>query len=145
MPAPLLAPLIAVVALAAVAGVLRVQRSRQRRLVGLPLPRGLAGTPPAGLPDILYFTGENCTVCEVAQRPALKRLRELIDDVAIREIDVAHDRGAARSYRVMTLPTTVVLDPAGRATVVNAGFAGEAKLREQVLAARAVAPDSAVA
>jgi hypothetical protein len=38
-----------------------------------------------------------------------------------------------------------VLDPAGRATVVNAGFAGEAKLREQVLAARAVDPQSAVA
>lgn len=107
------------------------------------MPAGLAA--PGGVPDILYFTGENCAVCEVAQRPALQRLGDLIGDIMIREIDVAREGVAARNYRVMTLPTTVVLDPSGRATAVNAGFAGEAKLREQVLAARAVTEATAVA
>jgi hypothetical protein len=92
--------------------------------------------PPAAA-DILYFTGENCTVCHVAQRPAISRLREAITDLAVREIDVAADPQTARTYRVMTLPTTVVLDRLGRAVAVNAGFASDAVLRSQVEAARA--------
>ncbi len=84
-------------------------------------------------------------MCHVAQRPALTRLRELIDDVAIRELDVAVDREAARHPRVMTLPTTVVLDSQGRMTAVNAGFASESVLRDQVAAARRTSARTAVA
>jgi hypothetical protein len=36
----------------------------------------------------------------------------------------------------MTLPTTVVLDPGGRTTAVNAGYASETALRDQVREAR---------
>ena len=142
---PLIAPLAAALILGLAAGALAVQRSRQRRLVGTIRLSGAGVQGEAGTPDILYFTGENCTICHVAQRPALERLRGLIDDVDIREIDVAEDRGAARTYRVMTLPTTVVLDPSGLATAVNAGFAGESTLRDQVLAARAALGHPAVA
>jgi hypothetical protein len=133
----LIAPIVAALVLAIGAGALALQRARQRGLVGS-VVLGPAASPGTGrIPDILYFTGENCTVCHVAQRPALQRLRELVEDVAIREIDVALDRISARAYRVMTLPTTVVLDPSGRATAVNAGFAAESILRDQVVAARA--------
>jgi hypothetical protein len=142
---PLLAPVIAFAVLAVAAGALTLQRSWQRHLVGT----SLLGRAPAGVaasvPDILYFTGEHCTVCHVAQRPALRRLRELIADVDIHEVDVASDPRTARSYRVMTLPTTVVLDRRGRMTAVNAGFATETVLRDQVQAARALPPRSAVA
>ena len=120
--------------LAVVGCVLAWQRHSQRRLVGTVV------APPSGpidaAPDILYFTGPNCTVCHVAQRPALRRLREVLADVTVREIDVAVDPLTARAYRVMTLPTTVVLDPHGRTTAVNVGFASEAALRDQVHAAR---------
>jgi Thioredoxin len=143
--ATLLAPLIALAVLAAGAVALGVQRRWQRRLVGT----SLLGTASAGvtrsLPDILYFTGANCTVCQVAQRPALARLRELIDDVVIREIDVADDPHTARAYRVMTLPTTVVFDSEGRMTAVNAGYAAESVLSDQVIAARRSARQPAVA
>jgi hypothetical protein len=133
----LIAPIVAALVLALGAGALSVQRARQRHLVGS-VVLGTAVSPGTGrVPDILYFTGENCTICHVAQRPALQRLRELVEDVAVREIDVALDRTSARAYRVMTLPTTVVLDPSGRATAVNAGFAAESVLRDQVVAARA--------
>lgn len=132
----LIAPIVAALVLALGAGALALQRARQRQLVGS-LVGTAAATGTGRVPDILYFTGENCTVCHVAQRPALQRLRELVEDVAIREIDVALDRASARAYRVMTLPTTVVLDPSGRATAVNAGFAAESVLRDQVVAARA--------
>ena len=145
MPSLLIAPFAALLILAAAAGALALQRSRQRRLVGT-VPTGTDAPPGAdAVPDILYFTGENCTVCHVAQRPALQRLRGLIQDVAIREIDIARDRRSARIYRVMTLPTTIVLDPSGRAVAVNAGFAAESVLRDQVLAARATSAQPAVA
>jgi thiol-disulfide isomerase/thioredoxin len=130
----LIAPLAALLVLAGFAALLAVQRWWQRRLLG----RAVVGIADgaADRPDILYFTGENCTVCHVAQRPALGRLRSLIADVTIREIDVARDPSAARRYRVMTLPTTVVLDPDGRAVAVNVGYAPEAALRDQVEEAR---------
>jgi hypothetical protein len=141
----LLAPLIAATVLGVAWVVLALQRRWQRRLVGMVL----AGTPSAStanaIPDILYFTGPNCTVCHVAQRPALRRLRELIADVSIREIDVAVDPASARTYRVMTLPTTVVLGPDGRTAAVNVGFASEAALRGQVEAARRSSMASAFA
>jgi hypothetical protein len=128
----LVAPLAALLAIAAVAAVLRLQRSSQRRLLGRVAPdvRG-------GAADILYFTGENCTICHIAQRPALRRLRNTMTDLQVTEIDVAADPQAARAYRVMTLPTTVVLDAGGRVSALNAGFASEARLRTQVETARA--------
>src|SRR4029077_4405476 len=97
----LLAPLAAVALLAVAALLLRVQRASQRHLVGRVVRPGGATSP-----RILYFTGANCTVCHVAQRPALQRLRSALADVDVDEIDVAADPVAARAYRVMTLPTT---------------------------------------
>lgn len=137
MPSALLAPVVALLIVAMAAAGLAVQRSRQRRLIGTVLLDGAAPARGGEALDILYFTGENCTICHVAQRPALQRLRDVIGDVAIREIDVALDPSSARAYRVMTLPTTVILDSSGRATAVNAGFAPDSTLRHQVLAARA--------
>jgi len=131
----LIAPLAAAAVLAVAWGVLALQRWWQRRLVGTNLV-GVPSRSDAGVPDILYFTGESCTVCHVAQRPALERLREQLTDVTVREIDVAADPVTARTYRVMTLPTTVVLDREGRTVAVNAGFASETALRDQVHAAR---------
>lgn len=140
MAAVLLAPIAALGAIAVVAGVLRLQRSSQRRLLGRPAPAGRGGTA-----DILYFTGENCTICHVAQRPALRRLREAITDLQVTEIDVGVDPQAARAYRVMTLPTTVILDARGRVSALNAGYVGETLLRTQVEAARTVGAGEAVA
>ncbi|HEX4755353.1 MAG TPA: thioredoxin family protein [Candidatus Dormibacteraeota bacterium] len=136
----LLAPIAAAAAIAIVAGVLRLQRSSQRRLLGRVAPAGCGGTA-----DILYFTGENCTICHVAQRPALRRLHEAITDLQVTEIDVGVDPQAARAYRVMTLPTTVVLDARGRVSALNAGFVGETLLRTQVEAARTAGEGEAVA
>jgi thiol-disulfide isomerase/thioredoxin len=138
--APVLAPVVALAVIGLVTLVLSVQRTSQRRLIGRAVGHGAAGPP-----RILYFTGENCTVCHVAQRPALRRLRDAVADLDVREIDVAADPRAARAYRVMTLPTTVVLDGGGRVTAVNAGFASEATLRTQLESARVLAAENAVA
>jgi thiol-disulfide isomerase/thioredoxin len=81
----------------------------------------------------LFFTGESCTICHTAQKPALDTLSAALDhDVRIREIDVAAQPELARTYRVMSLPTTIVLSQRGEILAINAGFASAEKLRSQL-------------
>lgn len=140
MPALLLAPVIAAAVLGAAAVVLALQRRSQRRLIGRAAPYA-SGTAPT----VLSFTGESCTICHVAQRPALARLCEQLPDLDVREVDVAREPETARAFRVMTLPTTVVLDVRGQIVAVNAGFASDTVLRRQVEQARAGSEQLAVA
>ena len=129
----LLAPLIAIAAVGIVALALRAQRGSQRELVGVVVE------PPrrqGAMPSILYFTGEACTICHTAQRPALRALAAGLDDgVEIREVDVAVEPELARRYRVMSLPTTIVLDGSGQVTDINVGFATGETLRRQLVEA----------
>jgi thioredoxin-like negative regulator of GroEL len=127
----LLAPLIAVAAVGAVALLLRVQRGGQRELVGSIVETAGSRAP---LPSILYFTGEACTICHTAQKPALRALAADIDPgIDIREIDIAVEPELARRYRVMSLPTTIVLDAAGQVIDINVGFASGDVLRRQLV------------
>jgi hypothetical protein len=127
----LLAPLIAVVVVIGGALILKAQRGGQRELVGsiVESPR-LCGS----LPSILYFTGASCTICHTAQRPALRALAEGLDEaIEIREVDIAAEPDLARQYRVMSLPTTIVLDATGQVAGINAGFANAETLRRQLV------------
>jgi len=126
----LLAPVIAIAVLLGVAAILAVQQGRQHHLVGRRV-QAQAGTPT--LPAILYFTGEACSICKTAQTPALRTLEESLGGrVSVREIDVAREPELARAYRVLTLPTTVVLDASGAVADINVGFAAADKLRGQL-------------
>ena len=97
----------------------------------------MSSRPPVAaveLPSILYFTGESCTICHTAQRPALRALAAGIDPgISIREIDIAVEPELARRYRVMSLPTTIVLDASGQVTDINVGFANGEVLRRQLV------------
>jgi thioredoxin-like negative regulator of GroEL len=128
---PALAPLIALAVLAGAALALRAAQSRQRiHLVGRVVEPRLAG------PTILYFSGATCTVCHTAQRPALDRLAPALDGlVEVREVDIAEEPALARQFKVMSLPTTVVVDAEGRARAVNAGFAPAPVLQRQLVEA----------
>jgi len=86
------------------------------------------------MPSVLYFTGETCTICHTAQRPALRALSATLDPgIEIREIDIAVEAELARRYRVMSLPTTIVLDAAGQITDINVGFTTGEVLRRQLV------------
>lgn len=127
----LLAPLIALLAIGAVALSLRAQRGGQRELVGHVVDAARDG---GRLPSILYFTGVTCTICHTAQKPALRALAAGIDtDIEIREVDIAVEPDLARRYRVMSLPTTIILDPDGQVTDINVGFASSETLRVQLV------------
>jgi thioredoxin-like negative regulator of GroEL len=129
----LLAPLIAIAVIGLAAVLLRTQRSGQRELVGSVVE------PIAHrnrMPSVLYFTGEACTICHTAQRPALRTLAATLDpDIEIREVDIAVEPELARRCRVMSLPTTIVLDADGQVTDINVGFATGETLRRQLVEA----------
>jgi thioredoxin-like negative regulator of GroEL len=129
----LLAPLIAIAVIGGVALLLQVQRGGQRELVGSVVE---TSAHAGQLPSILYFTGEACTICHTAQKPALRALAAGIDPlVEIREVDIAVEPELARRYRVMSLPTTIVLDATGQVTDINVGFANGEILRRQLVGA----------
>ncbi len=102
---------------------LEMYRSRRARSRAV----GVAVAPSSD-PYILYFTGENCSVCRTHQEPALARL----DGVRIDKVDAIADRTLADRFHVYTLPTTVVMAPDGRAVHVNYGYAPAPKLQRQL-------------
>jgi thioredoxin-like negative regulator of GroEL len=91
-----------------------------------------ATSAPAADPYILYFTGENCTVCRTHQEPALAKL----GPVRVDKVDAIAERELADRFQVYTLPTTVVMSAEGRALHVNYGYAPAQKLDRQLAEAR---------
>src|SRR5258706_1262878 len=82
---------------------------------------------------ILALQSEDCRQCHTLQAPALKRLLETCGDtVAVVEVDAPGTPELTQRYRVLTLPTTVILDATGNARAVNYGFASTQRLLEQV-------------
>ena len=85
------------------------------------------GTRPA----ILYFTTPECAQCRFQQAPILSQLTAKVD-VAVHKLDAVEQETLARFYGIMTVPTTVVLDPQLRPVAVNHGIAPLPKLLAQV-------------
>ncbi len=106
---------------------LEMIRSRRARASAL----GLAAAPAVD-PYIIYFTGENCSICRTHQEPALAKLA----GVRIDKVDAIAERELADRFHVYTLPTTVVMSPEGRSLNVNYGYAPANKLERQLADAR---------
>ncbi len=86
-----------------------------------------------GTPGIVYFTTPDCVACRAAQRPALKELKDrLAGRLQVIEIDAYERPELAKAWRVLTVPTTFVLDRNGRARHVNQGVATASKLLSQL-------------
>ncbi len=102
--------------------------STQHRAAVLAASRGTA----LGQPALLIFTSPTCAPCKLQQMPIVDRLMmEWRDQVELRVIDVTEQPETAARYSVWSLPTTIVLDAAGRVQAINQGVASETKLREQ--------------
>jgi thioredoxin-like negative regulator of GroEL len=109
---------------------LELWRSRHARARALGLTAMTAGRDVE--PYILYFTGENCSVCRTHQEPALAKL----GGVRIDKVDAIAERELADRFHVYTLPTTVVMSGDGRSVNVNYGYAPATKLERQLAEAR---------
>lgn len=85
-------------------------------------------------PSILYFWSPSCTVCRTAQKPTLEQLTERIgsDQVQLTSVDVSEQPELASRYHVLTVPTTLILDTAGKVKHMNNGLVGLAKLLQQI-------------
>ena len=88
-----------------------------------------------GKPNLLYFTGEYCAACEFQQTPIVESITaKLGDSIAVKKYDVSAHPELASRYKVLTLPTTIVVNEEGQVTHVNYGVAGREKLEAQLLA-----------
>jgi len=113
-------------------GRLFVERQRKLALAAAPL----AGEPPGqreGKIRILAFSSDACTQCHTLQQPVLRRIQALRgDDIDVVEIDAPGSLELADRYRILTVPSTVLLNAAGEVFAVNYGFANLNKLQQQI-------------
>jgi thiol-disulfide isomerase/thioredoxin len=86
-------------------------------------------------PVLVYFTTPTCAPCKTVQWPAIEQVsRQLGERFQVVEIDAAERPDLARSWGVMSVPTTFVLDARGKARYVNNGVARADKLLKQIQA-----------
>jgi hypothetical protein len=114
-----------------------VARQRRLALAAVPLEEtnsDLLAFGPARKPvRILAFSSADCSQCHTYQLPALRRLEaQQSENIDVLEIDATNSPELAKRYHVLTVPSTVLLDQAGAAYVVNYGFANLKTLQQQV-------------
>ncbi len=87
-----------------------------------------------GRPSIVTFSTPSCAACYTAQAPAVEHVARQLgaDNLRIFRVDAASRPEIARTFGVLTVPSSVVLDANGRITAVNHGFAPSQKLIQQL-------------
>jgi hypothetical protein len=123
-------------AIGAVVGLARllIQRRQARVLaaapaIDLPLPGGSGEAPVR----ILVFSSDDCAQCHRLQAPAIQKvLAARGASVAITEVDAPTSPDLTARYRILTLPSTAILDATGKTHAINYGFANSTKLLAQV-------------
>ncbi len=85
-----------------------------------------------GKPAVLYFRSDTCAPC-VTQGRFLQQLQaEFGDQIVIEKVDADVEQTKAERYGVFTLPTTLIVDPAGTVRHANYGLADTRKLASQL-------------
>lgn len=84
-------------------------------------------------PTLVYFRSDACAPCRWQQSPILDSLRQNMGErVSFREFDAVADPDMARRFRVLTVPTTVIIAPNGEVVAVNHGVTQAGKLERQL-------------
>lgn len=119
----------AALGLAAVLGMLHNRRSGTVRETPGTAPPGAAdlGLSTTG-PTIVHFTAEWCGPCAAVRRVIRQTCAEL-PQVAHVEVDLDSNPVAARELSVLSLPTTLIFDAAGRQRYRMSGVPTAADLR----------------
>ena len=118
-----------------------IETQRRQALTAAPLrnlsfPESTESEQPAAAHShvrILAFSSEDCRQCHQLQAPALQRVVMARGNiVTVVEVDATTEHELVQTYRVMTVPSTVILDATGRAQAINYGFANTQRLLTQV-------------
>lgn len=84
-------------------------------------------------PVLVYFTTPTCAPCKTVQRPAINQIAQTLGEkLHVLEIDAAERPDLAKTWGVMSVPTTFLLDARGVARYVNHGVTRAEKLMEQI-------------
>src|SRR5215471_6819499 len=109
------------------------QRFERLRAAGRDALWESLGTAPDGRPTVVAFSTPGCTACWTAQKPALAALLQRArNGVRVIEVDAAEQPQVARTFGVLTVPATVVLDQSGGVLAANQGFATADQLAAQL-------------
>jgi thioredoxin-like negative regulator of GroEL len=94
------------------------------------------GESPDGRPALVVFSTPACVACRTAQEPAVQAVRGRFGEaLRVLHVDIGQRPGAARAFRILTAPSTVVLNADGQVQSVNQGFASADHLVAQLSAA----------
>jgi uncharacterized repeat protein (TIGR03833 family) len=94
--------------------------------------RASSAFEPTGKATVLYFRSDTCVPC-LTQSRFLDQVRgQFGDRVAIEKIDADAERERADRFGVFTVPTTLVIDPAGKVRHANYGLVEPGKLATQL-------------
>ena len=84
-------------------------------------------------PVLVYFTTPDCAPCKTIQRPVINQVAKLLgENLEVIEINAYERPDLAKTWGVMSVPTTFVLNARGEARYVNNGIARAEKLLEQI-------------
>jgi hypothetical protein len=87
-----------------------------------------------GQPTLLCFWSEGCTQCKI-QEEQVDEVRILLErsgrSIAVRKLNALAERDLAGPMKIMTVPTTVLLDADGRVVAWNPGLTRSRTLLEQ--------------
>ncbi len=113
-----------------------VEMQRRRALAAVPIILESSNREDhsgLSLVHILAFSSDDCRQCHEMQIPALQRVLDARGSkVSVAEVDAPNSPDLTQRYRILTLPSTVIMDASGRAHAVNYGFANTQRLLDQV-------------
>ncbi len=83
-----------------------------------------------GSQSIMFFTNDSCFECDKLQKPALKLLQT--KNTQIFTINASLETALANYYRILTVPTTIILNNQGLPQFINHGYTNEKILSAQL-------------
>jgi thioredoxin-like negative regulator of GroEL len=87
---------------------------------------------PLGQAGIIALYTAHCVQCERLQKPALARLQQRRNDIAVVWRSIQEEAQLVQQLGIMTVPTTLVRNANGQITNVNMGYVDEAVLMQQL-------------
>ena len=87
---------------------------------------------PAEKPALLYFYSHHCATCPTQAHYLTQVSSQWAQQVTIRPIDVEQEPQTAVAYRIMSLPTTLLVAENGKVHSINYGLTNSHKINQQI-------------